>query len=355
MPARAGHSIFGENYKMMQEIHSIRETALIELSRLQDKQALEKFRLKYLSRRGIISQLFEKMKDLPKEEKPAVGKALNDLRSEIETNFENTLKQIEFKEIEKRERIDDLTLPGRKRYVGRKHPLTQTLDEIKRIFFSLGFGISYGPEIEDDYHNFEALNFPPDHPARDMQDTFFVKSESGSYLLRTHTSPVQIRVMENNAPPIRVIIPGRVYRNEAISARSYCLFHQVEGLYVDKNVSFAELKGTIGYFAREFFGSDVKLRFRPSFFPFTEPSAEVDISCFICRGKGCKVCKYSGWLEILGCGMVDPNLYRYVGYDEDEVNGYAFGMGIERIALLSYGIDDIRLFFENDLRFLNQF
>lgn len=339
---------------MIQEVENLRETALNELSQLNDKQALENFRIKYLSRRGVISQLFEKMKDVPKEEKPTVGKALNELRGEIETFFENKLKQIELQEKETLEQVD-LTIPGRKRYVGRKHPLTQTLDEIKRIFFNLGFGISNGPEIEDDYHNFEALNFPPDHPARDMQDTFFVQSKRGKYLLRTHTSPVQIRLMENNKPPIRVIIPGRVYRNEAISARSYCLFHQVEGLYVDKNVSFAELKGTIGFFAREFFGTAVKLRFRPSFFPFTEPSAEVDISCFICGGKGCKVCKYSGWLEILGCGMVDPNLYKYVGYDEREVNGYAFGMGIERITLLRYGIDDIRLFFENDIRFLNQF
>jgi len=235
------------------------------------------------------------------------------------------------------------------------HPLTQTANEIKRIFTGIGFGIADGPEIEDDYHNFEALNFPPDHPARDMQDTFFVQSESGKYVLRTHTSGVQIRVMENNKPPVRVIMPGRVYRNEAISARSYCLFHQVEGLYVDKNVSLAELKGTISFFAKELFGGNVKVRFRPSYFPFTEPSAEVDVNCFICGGKGCRVCKYSGWLEIMGCGMVDPNVFKHVGYDENEVTGYAFGMGIERITMLKYGIDDIRLLFENDMRFLNQF
>ncbi len=239
--------------------------------------------------------------------------------------------------------------------MGRKHPLTQTAEEIKRIFKSIGFGIADGPEIEDDYHNFEALNFPPDHPARDMQDTFFVKDDGGKYVLRTHTSGVQIRVMENNKPPVRVIMPGRVYRNEAISARSYCLFHQVEGLYVDKNVSLAELKGTISYFAKEFFNAEAKLRFRPSYFPFTEPSAEVDVNCFVCGGKGCRICKYSGWLEIMGCGMVDPNVFKYVKYDENEVSGYAFGMGIDRLALLRYGIDDIRLFFENDLRFLNQF
>lgn len=216
----------------------------------------------------------------------------------------------------------------------------------------MGFGIATGPEIEDDYHNFEALNFPPDHPARDMQDTFFITNK---VLLRTHTSPVQIRVMENQSPPVRVIMPGRVYRNEAISARSYCLFHQVEGLYVDVGVTFSELKGTLVAFAKEFYGSDIKYRFRPSFFPFTEPSAEMDITCFLCHAKGCRMCKQTGWLEILGCGMVDPNVYKYVGYDPDKYTGYAFGMGIERITLLRYGIDDIRILFENDVRFLRQF
>lgn len=346
---------------MLDEITKLREEATVAISQLNSTEDSENFRLKYLSRKGLLAQLFEKMKDVPKDERPAIGKSLNELRSFLQSEFESTTRLIEEQKSTSSAKID-LSIPGRKRYAGRKHPLTQTLEEIERIFLGIGFGIADGPEIEDDYHNFEALNFPPDHPARDMQDTFFVKpvptkegSETGKYVLRTHTSGVQIRVMENNKPPVRVIMPGRVYRNEAISARSYCLFHQVEGLYVDKNVSLAELKGTISYFAKELFGTEVKLRFRPSFFPFTEPSAEVDVNCFICGGKGCRVCKYSGWLEIMGCGMVDPNVYKFVGYDPTEVSGYAFGMGIERLAMLRYGIDDIRLFFENDLRFLNQF
>ncbi|HEY9167816.1 MAG TPA: phenylalanine--tRNA ligase subunit alpha [Candidatus Kryptonia bacterium] len=339
---------------MFEEIEKLKEEAAADLSHIESVESLETFRLKYLSRKGLMGQLFEKMKDVPKEEKPSVGKSLNELRNFLESEFDLAGKRIRGGQGAQKDNID-LSIPGRTRYVGRKHPLTKTAEEIKKIFLGLGFGIADGPEIEDDYHNFEALNFPPDHPARDMQDTFFVKNESGKYLLRTHTSPVQIRVMENNRPPVRVIMPGRVYRNEAISSRSYCLFHQVEGLYVDRHVSMAELKGTITFFAREFFGGDVKLRFRPSYFPFTEPSAEVDISCFICGGSGCRMCKHSGWLEILGCGMVDPNVYKYVGYDETEVSGYAFGMGIDRLAILKYGIDDIRLFFDNDLRFLNQF
>ncbi|MGO9480810.1 MAG: phenylalanine--tRNA ligase subunit alpha [Candidatus Kryptoniota bacterium] len=346
---------------MLDEIIKLKEDAAASLNQANTLDDLENFRLKFLSRKGLLAQLFEEMKNVPKEDKPDVGKSLNELRGFLESEFGSAKRKLDEKKSGSVPTID-LTIPGRKRYVGRKHPLTQTLDEIKRIFAGIGFGIADGPEIEDDYHNFEALNFPPDHPARDMQDTFFVKharskeaNGAGKYVLRTHTSGVQIRVMEHNKPPVRVIIPGRVYRNEAISARSYCLFHQVEGLYVDKNVSLAELKGTISFFASELFGTEVKLRFRPSFFPFTEPSAEVDVNCFICGGKGCRVCKYSGWLEILGCGMVDPNVFKFVGYNASEVSGYAFGMGIERLAMLRYGIDDIRLFFDNDLRFLNQF
>lgn len=346
---------------MLEEIQKLKEEATALLSRLKTPEDMENFRLQFLSRKGLLAQLFEKLKEVPREDKPAIGKSLNELRGFLDSEFESAKKNLASGKITDAGKID-LSIPGRKRYIGRKHPLTQTAEEIKRIFTSIGFGIADGPEIEDDYHNFEALNFPPDHPARDMQDTFFVKpvptkegSDGGKYVLRTHTSGVQIRVMENNKPPVRVIMPGRVYRNEAISARSYCLFHQVEGLYVDRNVSLAELKGTISFFAREFFNAEAKLRFRPSFFPFTEPSAEVDVNCFICGGKGCKICKFSGWLEIMGCGMVDPNVFKYVGYDENELSGYAFGMGIERLALLRYGIDDIRLFFENDLRFLNQF
>ncbi len=339
---------------MLEEIQKLKDEATSALASLKSSDDAENFRLQYLSRKGALAQLFEKLKDVPKEKKPALGKSLNELRSFLENEFESSKNNLGGKTATSDGNID-LSIPGRKRYTGRKHPLTQTADEIKRIFTNIGFGIADGPEIEDDYHNFEALNFPPDHPARDMQDTFFVKSEEGKYVLRTHTSGVQVRVMEKNKPPVRVIMPGRVYRNEAISARSYCLFHQVEGLYVDKNVSLAELKGTIAYFAKEFFNEEAKLRFRPSYFPFTEPSAEVDVNCFVCGGKGCKICKYSGWLEIMGCGMVDPNVFKAVKYDENEVSGYAFGMGIERLALLRYGIDDIRLFFENDLRFLNQF
>ena len=346
---------------MLEEIEKLKEEATASLARIKTPDDVENFRLKFLSRKGSLAQLFEEMKQVPKEEKPAVGKLLNEVRTQLESDFESARQSAESEKKRELGRID-LSIPGRKRYIGRKHPLTQTAEEIKRIFTGIGFGIADGPEIEDDYHNFEALNFPPDHPARDMQDTFFVKyppadegNGTGKYVLRTHTSGVQIRVMENNKPPVRVIMPGRVYRNEAISSRSYCLFHQVEGLYVDKNVSLAELKGTITYFARELFGSGVRLRFRPSFFPFTEPSAEVDVNCFICSGKGCRICKHTGWLEIMGCGMVDPNVFKFVGYDEKEVSGYAFGMGIERITLLKYGIDDIRLFFDNDVRFLNQF
>ncbi|HQJ46124.1 MAG TPA: phenylalanine--tRNA ligase subunit alpha, partial [Ignavibacteriaceae bacterium] len=243
-------------------------------------------------------------------------------------------------------------LPGSQYIIGSKHILTQTLDEIKSIFKGMGFSVVNGPELESDYYNFEALNFPADHPARDMQDTFFISKD---FLLRTHTSPVQVRIMEKHTPPVRAIMPGKVYRNEAVSARSYCMFHQVEGIYVDTDVTFAELKGTLVSFAKQFYGSDLKYRFRPSFFPFTEPSAEMDITCYLCKGSGCKICKNSGWLEILGCGMVDPNVFKFVNYDSEKYTGYAFGMGIERIALLKYGITDIRIFFDNDIRFLKQF
>ncbi len=273
------------------------------------------------------------------------------LRNEVTESFNNKKLFLESNETADSPQID-LTLPGKTVRIGSRHILTQTLFEIKSIFKGLGFSVYDGPELESDYYNFEALNFPPDHPARDMQDTFFV---SDKFLLRTHTTPVQIRIMEKEQPPIRAIMPGRVYRNEAISSRSYCMFHQVDGIYVDTDVSFAELKGTLVSFAEQFYGEGLKYRFRPSFFPFTEPSAEMDITCYICKGKGCRVCKQSGWLEILGCGMVDPNVFKHVNYDTEKYTGYAFGMGIERIAMLKYGIDDIRIFFENDLRFLKQF
>jgi phenylalanyl-tRNA synthetase alpha chain len=336
---------------MKNQIEEVKSKFLSEILSVDDEKQLEELRVKYLGRRGIIQSLFDKLREVPKEEKPALGKLLNELKELAQGKYNEKKLEIERKKA-KVESVVDLTIPGRLKYTGRKHPLTQTLEEIKKIFIGMGFEVASGPEIEDDYHNFEALNIPPEHPARDMQDTFFIEDK---IILRTHTSPVQIRVMESRKPPVRIIAPGRVYRNEAISARSYCLFHQVEGLYVDEGVSFAELKGTLLAFAKQMFGSDVKLRFRPSFFPFTEPSAEVDVSCFICGGKGCRVCKYGGWLEILGCGMVDPNVFKFVGYDTEKYTGYAFGMGVERIAMLKYGIDDIRLFYENDFRFLDQF
>jgi phenylalanyl-tRNA synthetase alpha chain len=336
---------------MNERIQSIRTAATAEIQSVKTLDELDVFRIKFLARKGLIPELFDTLKTVPPADKPAAGKALNELRVGIQELFDQTKARLESAGTGVSRTID-LTLPGRGRWIGSQHPLTRTLDEIKRIFHSMGFSVATGPEIEDDYHNFEALNFPPDHPARDMQDTFFV---SEKVLLRTHTSPVQIRVMESTPPPVRVIIPGRVYRNEAISSRSYCLFHQVEGLYVDTGVTFSELKGTLVSFAKQFYGSDLKYRFRPSFFPFTEPSAEMDITCFLCKGKGCRVCKLTGWLEILGCGMVDPNVYKFVGYDPEKVSGYAFGMGIERIAMLRYGIDDIRILFENDIRFLKQF
>jgi|WetSurMetagenome_2_1015567.scaffolds.fasta_scaffold68597_2 phenylalanyl-tRNA synthetase alpha chain len=335
---------------MLDQIAALRRQAEEDLAAANDKAALETFRVTYLARKGKIAELFDALRTAPADQKPLLGKELNLLRTGIQSLFDQRLAATA--EVAQRTPTLDLSLPGRRLHAGSKHPLTQVLDEIKSVFVSMGFGIADGPEIEDDYHNFGALNFPPDHPARDMQDTFFLSKQA---LLRTHTSPVQIRVMEEFPPPVRVIMPGKVYRNEAISSRSYCLFHQIEGLHVDQGVTFSDLKGTLISFIKQFYGSNTKYKFRPTFFPFTEPSADIYISCFVCGGKGCRLCKQAGWLEILGCGMVDPNVFRSVGYDSEKYTGYAFGMGIERIALLRFGIDDIRLFFENDLRFLKQF
>ena len=336
---------------MLTKIQTLTTEFLQAIENVKDQKQLEDLRIVYLSRNGSIASLFEELKSVPKEEKPLLGKELNRLRTFAEEKFND--KKSEFDELlTKKSQQIDLTLPGRKVELGHKHLLTQTLDEIKSIFKGLGFSIFEGPELESDYYNFEALNFPADHPARDMQDTFFVNK---NFLLRTHTSPVQVRLMEKLQPPLRAIMPGRVYRNEAISSRSHCMFHQVEGLCVDTDVTFAELKGTLVAFTKQFYGKDLNYRFRPSFFPFTEPSAEMDITCFLCKGKGCRVCKQSGWLEILGCGMVDPNVFEYAKYDNEKYTGYAFGMGIERTAMLKYGITDIRTFFENDVRFLKQF
>ena len=334
-----------------EKIKRVRTDFLNDFTEIGNVEDLEKIRVKYLSRKGIVSEMFDELKNVSPLEKPALGKELNLLRNEITKKIEEKKEALSDNKIRKDASID-LTLPGKKYSIGNRHILTQTLNEIKSIFKSMGFSVFEGPELESDYNNFEALNFPPDHPARDMQDTFFINKD---FLLRTHTSPVQIRLMKKMQPPVRAIMPGRVYRSEAVSARSYCMFHQVEGLYVDTDVTFAELKGTLVLFAHQFYGDELKYRFRPSFFPFTEPSAEMDITCFICKGSGCKICKNTGWLEILGCGMVDPNVFENVNYDPEKFTGYAFGMGIERIAMLKYGITDIRIFFENDFRFLKQF
>ncbi len=293
------------------------------------------------------------MKEVPAEERKNFGLVLNTVKQEAESKFEILQRQLENSTGKSSEQID-LTMPGVPLELGSRHPVSIVRKKINDIFSAIGYTIAEGNEIEDDRHNFTALNFPPDHPARDMQDTFFV-TEDKQWLLRTHTSTVQVRVMDHQPPPIRVICPGRVYRNETISARSHCFFHQVEGLYIDKNVSFADLKQTLLYFAQEFFGKDTRIRLRPSYFPFTEPSAELDVTCFICGGKGCPVCKGSGWVEILGCGMVDPQVLENCGIDSEIYTGFAFGMGIERIAMLKYQIKDIRILFENDVRFLRQF
>lgn len=315
-------------------------------------EKLEELRIQYLSKKGVITSLFSDFRTVPNEMKKEVGLLLNELK-QTATDKINTLKS-ELGNTETDHSANDFTLPGSPVALGSRHPISIVKNEIIDIFIRLGFNISEGPEIEDDWHVFSALNFPEEHPARDMQDTFFIQ-KTPDILLRTHTSSVQVRVMENNQPPIRTISPGRVFRNEAISARSHCIFHQVEGLYIDENVSFADLKQTLLYFAKEMFGNDTKIRLRPSYFPFTEPSAEMDISCTLCGGKGCNVCKYSGWLEILGCGMVDPNVLASNNIDNKKYTGFAFGMGVERIAMLRFGIKDIRLFFDNDIRFLKQF
>ena len=315
-------------------------------------EELESFRLKWLSKKGLVSQLFADFKNVPLESKKEYGKKINDLKILLSQIYDTGKFKLNNGQNEKR--IQDLSLPIDNLNLGTRHPLSIVRNEIISIFSKLGFIISEGPEIEDDWHVFSALNFPEHHPARDMQDTFFIENNL-NVLLRTHTSSVQVRVMENSNPPIRTISPGRVFRNEAISARAHCIFHQVEGLYIDENVSFADLKQTLLYFSKEMFGEDTSIRLRPSFFPFTEPSAEMDISCKVCHGKGCAICKYTGWVEILGCGMVDPNALSLSGIDSEKYTGFAFGMGIERIAILKYRINDIRLFFENDVRFLNQY
>nr|WP_294896952.1 phenylalanine--tRNA ligase subunit alpha [uncultured Pedobacter sp.] len=336
-----------------------------EINAFEPKTAeeLEHFRIKFLGTKGIIKDLFDEFKAVSPEEKRVLGKVLNEFKQLAEAKFNDNKDNFAANAVQTNK--EDLTLPGEGFEIGGRHPLSLVRKEIVEIFKRLGFVLAEGPEIEDDWHNFSALNFPEEHPARDMQDTFFVqqpataseKPQEGksAYALRTHTSSVQVRLMEAGKPPFRALMPGRVYRNEAISARAHCFFHQVEGLYVDENVSFADLKQTLYYFVQELYGEGTKVRFRPSYFPFTEPSAEMDISCTICKGAGCQMCKYSGWVEILGCGMIDPNVLDNVNIDSKKYTGFAFGMGIERITNLKYQIKDLRLFSENDVRFLKQF
>ena len=317
-------------------------------------EEVEALRIKYLSKKGEISQLMADFRNVPAESKRELGQKLNELKTYATDRLGQLREAIKANEESSRSHIDLTRTPSILPF-GSRHPLSLVRKEIIDIFAGMGFTIAEGPEIEDDWHVFSSLNFPPDHPARDMQDTFFIARDPADVLLRTHTSSVQTRTMEHTDPPIRIVCPGRVYRNEAISARAHCFFHQVEGLYIDKNVSFADLKQVLLYFARQMFGPDTRIRLRPSYFPFTEPSAEMDISCHICGGKGCALCKGTGWVEILGCGMVDPNVLKACGIDPEVYSGYAFGMGVERIANLKYKVKDLRLFSENDIRFLHEF
>lgn len=338
---------------MVRELDRVEAEACAAIESAADLKTLDEIRVRYLGKKGALTLLLRGMGQLPPEERPLVGKRVNEARDRIEQMFEN--KTLHLSQVARQQRIAaeriDVTLPGRRPAVGRLHPLTQVLHEIKSVFMGLGFEVVEGPEVETDYYNFEALNVPKHHPARDMQDTFYITDD---LLLRTQTSPVQVRTMESRRPPVRVIAPGKVYRCDADITHSP-MFQQVEGLLVDKHVTLGDLKGTLAAFAHRLFGDDRGVRFRPSYFPFTEPSAEMDISCMICDGRGCRVCKDEGWIEILGAGMVHPRVFEMVGYDPEEVTGFAFGMGVERIAMLKFGIDDIRLFYENDLRFLSQF
>jgi phenylalanyl-tRNA synthetase alpha chain len=318
-----------------------------------DPKEVEEFRIKYLGTKGVVKSIMSEMKNVAAENKKSAGQLLNEFKLFVENKFEE-LKQGSSENGSSSTNEIDLSLPGDEIAIGSRHPVTLMRNRIVNIFQRLGFAVAEGPEIEDDWHNFGALNLPEHHPARDMQDTFYVQ-QNPDWVLRTHTSSVQIREMEKGVLPIRLLMPGRVYRNETVSARSHCFFHQVEGLYIDENVSFADLKQTLYFFVKEMYGKDVKVRFRPSYFPFTEPSAEMDVSCFICGGSGCNICKKTGWVEILGCGMVHPNVLSNCNIDPNKYSGFAFGMGIERPAMLKYGINDIRLFSQNDVRFLKQF
>jgi len=338
---------------MKSQLDELKRNAEAELEKAQNRDALSAIRTKYLGRKGLLTSVLRDLGKIPAEERPGIGKLSNEIKEYLSQKLDDRISVLDSEAKGNaliKERID-VTLPGRKIKPGKLHPINQISDEISRIFVGLGFSVVEGPEVEYDYYNFEALNMPKDHPARDMQDTFYVND---NIVLRTHTSPVQIRIMEKQKPPVRIICPGKVYRCDSDTSHSP-MFHQIEGLLVDKGITFGDLKGVLTSFARQVFGRNAVLRFRPSFFPFTEPSAEVDIRCVMCGGSGCRVCGQSGWLEILGSGMVDPEVFKVVGYDPEEITGFAFGMGLERIAMLKFGISDIRLFFENDIRFLNQF
>ncbi|MDD5475558.1 MAG: phenylalanine--tRNA ligase subunit alpha [Syntrophales bacterium] len=338
---------------MKEALENLEREALSEIQGAEKKEEFLDIRTRYLGRKGLLTGILRKLKEIPSEDRPAMGDLSNRIKNRISREIEAALELCEAKVRDEgllRDAID-VTLPGRSVTRGKLHPISQTMKEICAIFGALGFSVMEGPEVELDYYNFEALNIPKDHPARDMQDTFYI---AGDTVLRTHTSPVQVRTMEKHRPPVRILSPGKVYRPDSDISHTP-MFHQVEGLLVDRGISFGDLKGVLGYFLRDIFGDNRKVRFRPSFFPFTEPSAEVDIECVICGGEGCRICGQSGWLEILGCGMVDPAVYLNVGYDPEEYTGFAFGLGVERIAMLKYGITDIRLFFENDKRFLDQF
>ncbi len=325
----------------------------IDLFTAMSKEELEEFRIKFSGKKGILNELFGEFKNVSADDRREMGVLLNELKGRIQDKIEEIRTRLEEGAVESVS-DQDLTLPVNFRDAGSRHPLTIIRNRMLDIFSRIGFTVAEGPEVEEDWYNFSALNFAPEHPARDMQDTFFIEKDP-DVVLRTHTSSVQVRIMENNRPPIRMVFPGRVYRNEAISARAHCFFHQVEGLYVDKDVSFADLRQTLLYFAKEMFSADTRIRLRPSYFPFTEPSAEMDISCNLCGGEGCSFCKYTGWVEILGCGMVNPNVLRNCGIDPDVYTGFAFGMGIERITNLVFNVKDLRMFSENDVRFLRQF
>lgn len=343
----------------IQNLDNIQKEALLEIEKASNNEEASELKNKYLGRKGVFSLLLKGLADVPKDKKKEVGASINSAKNIVDSKLNNLLVSLDKEQKEKDLKNDrtDITLPGRNIQLGRAHPITQITDEIESIFISLGFDVAEGPEVESDYYNFEALNIPKDHPAREMQDTFYIATEvddNNEKCLRTHTSPVQIRVMENKKPPLRIIAPGTVYRRDSDVTHTP-MFHQIEGFMVDEGITFGDLKGVLTYFLQTMFGTKTKLRFRPSFFPFTEPSAEVDISCVICKGKGCRVCSGTGWIEILGSGMIHPEVFRSVNYDTEKFTGFAFGLGIERIAMLKFGIDDLRMFFENDKRFLSQF